>query len=39
MDHLRAVFQRDLDYLITGKIGSDRGVLAALANDVGFVGL
>ena len=29
----------DLDNLITGKIRSDWGILATLANDIGFVGL
>lgn len=33
------MFDRDLDDLVSGEIGSDRGILPALANDVGFVGL
>lgn len=39
MDHLRAVLQGDLDNLVASEISADRGVLAALANDVGLVGL
>lgn len=39
MDHLRAVLDSDLDNLIACEISSHRGVLASLANDVGFVGL
>lgn len=39
MDHLGAMLNRNLDNLITGEIGSDRGILPALANDVCLIGL
>ena len=39
VDHLNAMLDGNLDNLVTGKIGSDGGVLAALANDVSLVGL
>lgn len=39
MNQLSAVLNSDLDNLVAGEISSDRGVLASLANDVGFVGL
>lgn len=39
MDHLGAMLQCDLDNLVASEISADRGVLAALANDVGLVGL
>lgn len=39
MDHLSSVLESDLDDLVAGQIGTHRGVLSSLANDVGFVGL
>ena len=39
VDQLSAVLNSNLDDLVAGEISSDRGVLASLANDVGFVGL
>lgn len=39
MDHLGAMLNRDLDNLVTGEIGSDWGILSALANDVCLIGL
>ncbi len=39
MDHLSTMLQCNLDDLIAGQIGPDRCVLAALADDVGLVGL
>lgn len=39
VDHLHAMFDRNFDNLISSQIGADRGVLSALANDVGFIGL
>jgi hypothetical protein len=36
---LSAVLDSDLDDLVAGEISSDGGILASLANDVGFVGL
>jgi hypothetical protein len=39
VDHLHAVFDRNLDNLITSQVCADRGVLSTLANDVGFIGL
>ena len=39
MDHLSSVLESDLDNLVAGEIGTHRGVLSSLANDVGFVGL
>ena len=39
MDHLGAVFDGNLDDLVAGEISSNRGVLAALANDVCLIGL
>lgn len=39
MDHVGAMLQSDLDDLIAGKVGANRGILAALANDVGLIGL
>ena len=39
MDHLSSVLEGDLDDLVAGEIGTHRGVLSSLANDVGLVGL
>jgi hypothetical protein len=39
MDHLSAVLDSNLNDLITGQVSPDRSVLAALANDVCFIGL
>lgn len=39
MNQLSAVLNGNLDNLVAGEISSDRGVLASLANDVGFIGL
>lgn len=39
MDHLGAVLDGNLDDLIAGEIGANRGVLPALANDVCLIGL
>ena len=39
MNQLSAVLNGNLDDLVAGEISSDRGVLASLANDVGFIGL
>lgn len=39
MNQLSAVLDSNLDNLVAGEISSDRGVLASLANDVGFIGL
>jgi hypothetical protein len=39
VDHLGAVLDGNLDDLVAGEIGADRGVLPALANDVCLVGL
>ena len=39
MDHLYAMLKCDLDDLVTSEISTDRRELAALANDVGFIGL
>lgn len=39
MDHLRAVLDSNLDNLVSSEISTDRGVLAALANDVCLIGL
>lgn len=39
VDHLRAVVFGDFDDLVASQISPNRGVLASLANDVGFVGL
>lgn len=39
MDHLHSMLDGDLDNFIASEISTDRGVLSALANDVGFVGL
>lgn len=39
VNQLSAVLNSNLDDLVAGEISSDRGVLASLANDVGFVGL
>lgn len=36
---MSAVLYGNLDDLVAGEISCDRGVLASLANDVGFVGL
>lgn len=39
VNQLSAVLYGNLDDLVAGEISSDRGVLASLANDVGFIGL
>jgi hypothetical protein len=39
VNHLSAVLNGNLDDLIASQISTDRGVLASLADDVGFVGL
>lgn len=39
VNHLGTMLQSDLDDLVAGQISTDWGVLPALANDVGFVGL
>ena len=39
MDQLNAVLDGNLDNLVASEIGSDRGILTALGDDVGFVGL
>ena len=39
VNHLNAMLDGNLDNLVAGKISSHGGVLAALANDVGLVGL
>lgn len=39
VNHLGAVLQGDFDDLVARQISPDRGVLAALANDVGLIGL
>jgi hypothetical protein len=39
VDHLGAVLDGNLDDLVAGEIGADRGVLPALANDVCLIGL
>lgn len=39
VDHLCAVVFGDFDDLVASEIGANGGVLAALANDVGLVGL
>lgn len=39
MNQLSAVLNGNLDNFVAGEISSDRGVLASLANDVGFIGL
>lgn len=39
MDHLSAMLDRDLDDLVASEVSPDRRVLAALPNDIGFVGL
>lgn len=39
VNQLSAVLYGNLDDLVAGEISCDRGVLASLANDVGFVGL
>lgn len=39
VDHLGAMLQCDLDNLVAREISANRGVLPALANDVGLIGL
>lgn len=39
VDHLSAMVFGNLNDLVASEISTDGGVLAALANDVGFVGL
>lgn len=39
MNHLCAMLKGDFDNLIASQISTDWGVLASLADDVGFVGL
>ena len=39
VDHLGSVLNGNLDDLVAGEISTNGGVLASLANDVGFVGL
>lgn len=39
VDHLGAMLKCDLDNLIAREISANRGVLPALANDVGLIGL
>lgn len=39
VDHLGAMLECDLDNLVAREISANRGVLSALANDVGLVGL
>lgn len=39
MDEVNIVGLCNLDYLVTSQVSTDRGVLSALANDIGFVGL
>lgn len=39
MDQLGAMLNSNLDDFIAGKISTDGGILTALSNDVGFVGL
>lgn len=39
MNQLSAVLNGNLDNFVASEISSDRGVLASLANDVGFIGL
>jgi hypothetical protein len=37
MDHVDIVLQCDLDDFVSGQVGSDRSVLAALSNDIGLI--
>ena len=39
MDHLSAMLDGNLDNLVASEIGTNRGVLASLANDICLVGL
>ncbi len=39
MDHLGAMLDGNLDDLVASKVGADRCVLPALANDVRLIGL
>lgn len=39
MDHLNTMLQSNFDDLVTGQVGTDRGILTPFTNDVGFVGL
>lgn len=39
MDQLDTVLNSNLDNLVASKVGADRGVLATLSNDIGFVSL
>lgn len=39
VDHLGAMLKCDLDNLVAREISANRGVLPALANDVGLIGL
>lgn len=39
MDQLSAVLNSNLDNFVASEIGTDRGILTALSDNVGFVGL
>ena len=39
MDQLSTVLNSDLDNFVASEIGTDGGILTALSNNVGFVGL
>lgn len=39
VNHLNAMLFGNLDNLIAGEVGSNGGVLASLADDVGFISL
>lgn len=39
VDHLHAVVDGNFDDLVASQISADRGILAALANDVCLIGL
>lgn len=39
VDHLSAMLFSDFNDFVASEISSNRGVLASLANDVGFIGL
>lgn len=39
VNHLHIMLDSDFDNLIASQIRANRGILSALANDVGFIGL
>lgn len=39
VNHLDAMLFGNLDNLVAGEVSTDGGVLASLADDVGFIGL